>query len=295
MAKRNSAAAGAASPPAVLEATAQPVAVRPTANALATVYDYGTDKGAGAKDITGDDKLVPFLRILQTNSPQVNPGDPKYIAGAQAGMLLNTSSSRVYPGTAGLTLVVAGKNKSYARFVPRDQGGGFDGQLEPNDPMVLKLRNEQGERVRLKYTDDTPDLQGPRDRELVETFYVFVQVGDANGNSFPACVAFTSTGITPYKAWMTALDEWTQRGVPLFGIKSRMTTVGAKNKKGSFFKYKMALDGDTPDAFLLSPESPLYNAAKRLRHDLAAGVVKADLKVQEDEGGGTGGEDEIPF
>lgn len=39
---------------------------------------------------------IPFIRILQDGSPQIKKKKPEYIAGAEAGMLFNTITDRLY-------------------------------------------------------------------------------------------------------------------------------------------------------------------------------------------------------
>ena len=42
-------------------------------------------QGTGLEEATADDYAIPFLRILQSMSPQLKKSDGKFIAGAEEG------------------------------------------------------------------------------------------------------------------------------------------------------------------------------------------------------------------
>ena len=62
-----------------------------------SLEDMAADSGKGGK-LGIQDIGVPFLYILQTNSPQVNPDNPKYMKGATAGGIYITVIERAFEG-----------------------------------------------------------------------------------------------------------------------------------------------------------------------------------------------------
>jgi hypothetical protein len=54
------------------------------------------DSGAGLENFTTEDMQIPFIRILQALSPQLNKQDPLYIKGAEQGDIFNTVSGEIY-------------------------------------------------------------------------------------------------------------------------------------------------------------------------------------------------------
>ena len=66
------------------------------------VADFEADAGAGMENVTADDLQIPFLSILQSNSPQLDESEGKYIDGAKAGMILNTVTNEIFDGKIGL-------------------------------------------------------------------------------------------------------------------------------------------------------------------------------------------------
>ena len=62
------------------------------------------DSDAALKNMTQDDLLIPRLKILQTQSPEVNKADGSYIKGAEAGHILDNVAGKVFDGSKVLQL-----------------------------------------------------------------------------------------------------------------------------------------------------------------------------------------------
>lgn len=100
-----------------------------------SMEDLLRDSGAGVDSMGMDDVAVPYLYILQTNSPQVNPDHDSYIEGAKAGMFFNNVSNEIYDGReTGLVVIPCAYERKYVEWVPRDSGGGYvaDHDIESN-------------------------------------------------------------------------------------------------------------------------------------------------------------------
>src|SRR5688500_7171958 len=89
--------------------------------------DIMADAGAG-QNMTAGDLRIPYSAVLQSNSPQVNPGHAKYSEGAQAGMFMNTATGEVFDGRKeGIVLIPCAYQRDYDEWKDRDgpEGGGF--------------------------------------------------------------------------------------------------------------------------------------------------------------------------
>lgn len=104
------------------------------------------DSGAGVDSMGMDDVAVPYLYVLQTNSPQVNPDADAYIEGAKAGMFFNNVSMEVYDGrTNGITVIPCAYERKYVEWVPRDNGGGFVAEHDIDSGILSECTpNEKG-------------------------------------------------------------------------------------------------------------------------------------------------------
>jgi len=86
---------------------------------------------------------IPFIRIIQNTSPHINKKQPEYIEGAEIGGIYNTVTSQYWDGEKGINVVPCYQTTKYLEFTPRDQGGGFKGEISPTDP-VLQRTERQG-------------------------------------------------------------------------------------------------------------------------------------------------------
>lgn len=265
-------------------ATTKEVAVPPKGGALAA-YDYGADAGAGFEGTSAADLSVPFLGILQSNSPQVEDDNPK---GAKAGMLFNTVTSDMVDGDKGIPFLPVHKETAYVEWVPRDSGGGFVGLHDPNGEIVKKAIAANG-------GSRTGKLTLPNGNELIETHYVYGLMLEADGITTTgfAVISFTSTKIKPYRDWTTAM--YTLKGrPPMFANRALIKTVKQKNEKGSFYNFDIDPFKDNWAASLINPqtEGALLEEAKAFRDMVTSGMARAAFETQGATGGsGTGSTD----
>lgn len=268
------------------------------APALPAAYDYGEDAGAGFEGTKGSDLSVPFLAILQKTSPQVEGGDAP-IAGAKVSMLFNTVTREMWPADVeanveGLAFIPCHKETAYVEWVPRDNGGGFVAMHDPNGQIVKDAieANDGKTFGKLKIGDN----------DLVETHYVYGLFLNKEGSETEgfAVISFTSTKITPYKDWITAM--FTIKGKPpMFANRAILRTVKQKNDYGTFFNFRIDPFGETWIKGLINPktETALLVEAKEFREMVVSGMARADFDSQRSaEGAGgsaDGGGEKAPF
>ncbi len=75
-------------------------------------FDYGDRAGSGYEGVSGEDLSVPFLKILQANSPETDE-----VPGAQSGMLFNTVTKKMTPGAKGVGFIPCHCEFSYIEWV----------------------------------------------------------------------------------------------------------------------------------------------------------------------------------
>lgn len=271
--------------------------VETTANLPSVDVDYGDYAGAGFENQDRSDYSIPFLSVLQGLSPELES-----IETAKPGHILNKVTQEVYPGKDGVAFVPCYTQHVYVEWVPRDAGGGIVGIHELTSPVVAEARaNAKVGKFALA-----------NGSELIETFYVYgILVGD-NGETTQAVVAFTSTKIKKYKAWMTKartiqirLPDGRRINPPLFAHKYRLKTVKEKNTKGEFYNWEVAFDGATAEECRLAPTSELFQEAAQCMELVKSGAAKADFSTETGEAAGdyaegsasahTGNDTKAPF
>lgn len=273
-------------------------------NAVATVeepklpavgYDYGEDAGSGFEGIKSSDLSIPFLNVMQSNSPLVEQGV------AKSGDIVNSVTGQIWDGATGVPFQPCYIEHKFVKWKPRDQGGGILGVFDPEDTYVLETQKANGSTYGKLRTSDG--------NELIETYYVYSNILSDNGaeSEGVAVLAFTSTKITPFKHFQTSM--YLVKGKPpIFAFRGRMVTTAEKNDKGQAYK-GVAINpaiGKSWVETLIPPTDPVFLAGKALKIDVESGKKKADFSTQQGgdaapEGGagrrpsGGGGDSEVPF
>lgn len=260
----------------------------PAQKAVGAVIDYGEDAGRGYEGQTQADVTLPFLAVLQSNSPQVTDRED-----CKPGMLINTVTEEVVDGLkTGVLFVPALTEHCYVEWKPRNKGGGFVGKHLPESPVVVKARTESKEFG--KYTT-------PAGNDLAETFYIYgvlLEKDNPKEVGMPIVIGFTSTKIAVYKKWNTKIKMFTiqlpdgrKQAPPLFAHQVRLTTFKDNNPKGDFFNFVLApaVNGSLKES-LIPPGDPRLEAAKELKRMVEGNLVKvAHDSAKKTEGEGAEG------
>jgi hypothetical protein len=241
--------------------------------------DYSGDAGAGFESVGTNEFLIPFVRILQSNSPQCDEASGSYNPDARPGMIINTATGQMYSGKAGLAFVPVERDHTYPEFVPRDAGGGFVSVWTAHDPRIPDLKAAQGQFGRLKLENGN---------ELTETFSLYglaTPVNEAGEmidkmDLIQGVIGFSSTQIKTYKMITTRLISMigSPPRYPIWAHVWIARTVPQKNKKGSFYGWSFGLRGGNPATAILRRDDPLYQQGKALHAALKAGTVRADYE-----------------
>ena len=265
-------------------------------NAVATTHDYGSYGGDGFEDVGANELSIPFISILQKSSPQVEDG---VLPGAEAGAFFNTVTQEITAGQDGFVFLPCHRDEQWVEWVPRVKGGGFVDTFAPNSELVQELiAKNDGKRIPPKGSDGKRiPFMTPEKNELVETYYVYGLLLDKDGVT--ACgfavLSFTSTKITKYKNWITAMKM--QAGnPPIFANRAKITSVKESRPSGSSFNYSIAPLRKSWAESLINPktEKGLMDQALAFREMILSGQAKADLSKQDQVDAADVGE-ETPF
>ena len=245
---------------------------------------YADFAGQGFENQTADDYSIPFMTVLQALSPQLLPE-----AGndhLKQGMIYNTVTGDYYSGKDGIVFVPSSTRHEFIEFKPRESGGGFVGRHDIDSPIVSDAKAR---------AVDYGKFSTPDGNELIETFAVYGVVVGPDGSLTDAVIAFSSSKIKKYKAWMTKaktiqLDLGNGRRIPapLFAHKYRLKTVSEKNSKGSFYNWDISFDGANAVEARLAPDNELFQQAYHLKGLLDSGAARANYEA----GAATSGPDD---
>lgn len=261
---------------------------------LAVPFDFSADVGSGMEGTSKDDFAIPFLRVLQSNSPQCDEADPEFIPGAQKGMIYNTATGQLISGKEGVIILPCAFQRRFLRWGPRgSEGGGYKGEFMPEDVAIMQ-RNGEVTEIDGRLFVAREDGKVPRASDgsimldrLSDTRSHFVIALDDEGHPENAILALSSTQIKKSKLLMSMLARVKINGQtpPTWMSKIRMTTLPEKNDKGSWYGVKFEAEG-----FIDSKD--LYEAGRDFHQAIAEGEVKVNYASADEGGASSAGDGE---
>jgi len=203
---------------------------KPVDQAVATLKPVGlpfvlSDEELARDKILGGemgvrDIAIPFLYVLQSNSPQAMLEHPKYIPGATATMLVLTNIEKVYEGkTVGLEFIPVYYERELVEWRDRNAGGGIVRSYDKDDPIQDKVKFDQENKPRL-----------PNGNLLVETAYHMILVKRPdNGALTYTCMPLKSTALKESRKLNNMVSDaripGTEIVAPRFMYRYRITTM----------------------------------------------------------------------
>lgn len=254
----------------------------------AQVQGYGEDAGAGFEGTSGKDLSVPFIGLLQSNSPQVEASD----GSIRAGMMINTVTGEIIKGDVGFGFIPVHKEEAFVEWIPRLKGGGFVALHDSHGEVVKEiLAKNGGSRIPPKGEDGKRIAFKLGTNELVETFYVYGLLTNIEGtevNGF-AVISFTSTKIKPYRDWLTSM--YLLKGKPpMFANRALFKTKKQVNDNQTFYNFDIKPLKETWADSLIPPNDPLLAQARDFREMVITGLARADFASQQNAASGGDGD-----
>lgn len=239
--------------------------------------DFAADAGLGLENADKDSFAIPFLAILQSNSPQCLPVEEGGIEGARMGMLINSVTKELMKEAR---VVPVYFQRRYLAWALRTAGGGFKGEHSVADiesgrqPSALKEVNLGNGPVQL--------LMTPEGYMLKDTRIHYVLIVRDDGSWMPAMMSLSSTQIKRSKAWLSRIQNIIMKDVngksfnpPSFSHIYKLHCVREENDKGSWYSLDIDVDGPVADA-------ELYAAARSFHSQVASGKVESAAPIDTD-------------
>ena len=212
-----------------------------TAGEVLVLDDDLLSGGTGLEDTDSGDYAIPFVRVLQSGSPQLKKNHAKYIEGASQGMLFNTVSNAVYDGDKGILVIPCAYTKKYIEWVPRDAGGGIVNSEHTVDILKSATQNEKK-----KYLLANGN-------EVQETAQYFAIIVNNEEEPEEALLSFTSSQLSFSRRWNSMLKTSRVKNsagdmvlAPMFANVYRIKTVEQSNDLGSWYGFTVEKEKPTP-------------------------------------------------
>jgi hypothetical protein len=251
--------------------------------ALSTdVMDDIFDNAGDGATFESSEMQIPFVRVAQSLSPQLNKKKPEYIEGLSNGDAYNNLTNQMWSGETGLLVIPCFQTTKYLEFVPRESGGGFRGEIAASDP-VLQRTSRNGSKEIL-----------PSGNELVKADQHFCLIVDEEGMTQPVVIDMKSTQLKVSRRWKTNINMQKMKNPktgeiiipPVYATMWRLTTSEESNDKGDFYNWSVERVGIVEDR-------NLRLEAKNFRESIMRGAVKA--QSENSSGSQSHDESDIPF
>ena len=236
------------------------IAVKQEAGLPSTI-DFEADAGSGFENLVEKSVTLPILKLLQNGSAEAKKRDPKYVTGAEPGMLYNTVTGKLYDGEKGVQVIPCFLDFEYQEWADFGTGSGRPEKIYPAESKILD--------------ETTKDAQN-RDR-LPNGNYIqtaaqwFVIVSDAKGSE-TVMMSFYGTQLPVSRKWNAA-----QLSISLDGKKGpytparyshiwKLSTIAKSGKGNTWYVYKYELAHKLDSV----KDANLYNRAKQFKANCEA-------------------------
>lgn len=244
--------------------------------AVGQVLDFAADAGAGLEGADKASFAIPFIIVLQGQSPQLET-----IEGAKPGKFLNTITNELFDE---VLVVPCAYQRRFIRWSPRASGGGYKGEYNPIEVETGKVEGLQ--QLNGIYLMDVPngapafDQKGlPLYDHLADTRNHFVLFRSSSGAWQPALVSLASTQIKKSKRFMSRIQgllaqdgQGRSFNPPSFSHIYKMKSGKEENSKGSWYGVDIDLVEPIKDA-------ELYASAKKFNQSVNSGAVEVAQPV----------------
>jgi len=221
--------------------------------------------GFGNLDLSRD-IAIPYINILQSNSPQLNPSKAEYAEGAKVGQFYNTVSQEV---SDSLNVIPVLYQLRYVEWKPRESGGGFVNSHDADSGILSRTKRDQ-----LTFKDVLPN-----GNYIATTAYHYVMAQGADGSWAQAVISMTSTQLKKSRRWNSLMLSQKVKGPsgsftpPTYAMIYKLTTVSESNDRGSWFGYQVEKVGQVEDA-------DIYDESKSFSTTVSRGEIEAKPLIE---------------
>ena len=235
--------------------------------AIVTTDLFSQDAGMGVQDLKTEDLAIPFLKVLQKMSPELDDLD------VRAGDIFNTVTKEGISGKDGVRVIPCAYRLEYIEWEPRGTGSGAPVNIYVAGESIPET--QRGE-------DNKDYLVDGNGRYLERTAQHYVLVMDSDGMTQQALISMKATQFKKSKQWNSALKSLKMKDnngrlfTPArFSHIWLLKSVAEENKNGSWHGWEISKDSQIEDL-------ALYQEAKLFAESISAGQVNVQHTREED-------------
>jgi hypothetical protein len=201
-----------------------------------------TDTMEGFEGITQETMALPFLRIMQKLTPELDENVPeKYIEGSKEGMLFNTATKSLYGW--GVKLICAKFDRIFIEWKgTKKERGGFLGYHDPDHAEKIAADKTWGEWL-------------TADGNYLQENYVYMVLLGGHETDGLMVLSLSSSAIKVAREWNVAMTHRVIPSGPHAGKLAKpyyqiydLTTTRRENDQGAWFAPVVKFDGFVSEA-----------------------------------------------
>ena len=178
----------------------------------------------GLENVGAEGFALPFLKLLQSLSPEVEEGEDSYVEGARPGLILDSVTREIFPAVEVIPVHI---RSAVIEWAPRSQGGGF----------IAEYANRE----------EAEDNVTPGN-ELKDTItYTVLYRPEGREHFGGAVLSMDSTKLKIARSWNTQLSmmkvpievngEVQRVSPPIFMTRWLLSAAKQENAKGRFYNF----------------------------------------------------------
>jgi hypothetical protein len=236
--------------------------------------DFFADAGEGLQDFSQTDYLIPYVRIIQALSKELQKNHAKFLKGAEQGMFVNSATRKLYEGEkTGFLAVPVSFNHRYMAWLPNNAGPAYDMGDDPSKFNATEPVAEGKEKGK-KFDEDG--------NQLTDALQFFIMLVNKETDEFEVAVLnFTGSQARKGRGWVSTIGNRMERRngqlmrPAIYFYSYDITTVPESNDQGSWYGF---LISEGPKVKDLPNGREIFTTAKQLRERIKAGEVKAAVE-----------------
>lgn len=256
-----------------------------------SVMDPERDAGGGMRHVDVDSMAMPFLKVLQKGSPEVDEASGRALKGAKEGMFYETASQRLHDGKKGVIIIPCNFRHRFIHWGPKF--GQFKGNLDPETVNGL-LAEETVVRVENRmYFPLNGKVDTKKCDRLVDTREHYVLLLDGDGEVERCLFPLASTQIKKSRNLITAIEKYRKQrsngagsyNPPSYLHRIRATTAPESNDEGSWAGVNFIFERE----LIPGKEDAIYEMARQFSASIDKGQVEtnyANLETVQDNDNG---------
>jgi hypothetical protein len=245
-------------------------------NALALSEEFLTGEDT-MDDFAQGDFLVPYLRILQQLSKELQRGHQKYVKDAQAGEVINSATKQRWDGDAGFYVIPVSFSHRFQAWRPNNGGPADD--YGADDTIYKSLKpDDRGKRLNAEGNEVTDSNQ----------YFVFI-VDPQTGDFEMGVISMSGSQAKKARQWNSVINNRRERvggksvRPPMYFYAYKVTTVPESNEQGNWYGWSISAEEGMPVSKIPNARA-ILEAAKETRERIKAGEIRTQAEEVETDG-----------